>query len=131
MPLSNFASGPDGFVVETLVEDGVTVVACSGELDLASAPELDAILRAAPDGPLVLDLCSCEFIDSSGLLVIVRHQVRPDGFAVACLVDGAPAQLFELAGMSQNGTSNPALLRVFPSRGAAVDSVGAARPRSG
>ena len=63
--------------------------------------------------------------------MIVRHQVRPDGFAIACLVDGAPAQLFELAGMSQNGTSNPALLGVFPSRGAAVDSFSAARPRSG
>src|SRR3954454_6782090 len=42
MSPSSFVSGPGGFDVETFLEDGVTVVACQGELDVASASTLDA-----------------------------------------------------------------------------------------
>jgi anti-anti-sigma factor len=123
MRLFPSVSGPDGPDVETLVENGVTVVACQGELDVASARKLDAALTSATDAPLVLDLCSLNFIDSSGLFIVVKHHhVRPDSFVIACLPDGAPAQLFDMTGMSQDGTANPSALRVFSSRDAAIAS---------
>jgi anti-anti-sigma factor len=53
--------------------DGATVV-LSGELDLAGVKALDEALHAAREagGPLTIDLSHLEFIDSSGLGVLVR-----------------------------------------------------------
>ena len=57
---------------------GTTVVAVAGELDIASAPMLkDAIKRARQDDAddLVVDLRDLEFMDVSGLRVLIRaHQ---------------------------------------------------------
>lgn len=50
------------------------MVAVRGELDLGTAPELQAPLDAAVAAgePLLLDLSGCEFIDSTGIAMIVR-----------------------------------------------------------
>jgi len=53
----------------------VRKISVVGELDLDTAPELDRELRAAREAgpaPIVLDLSDCEFIDSSGLALIVQ-----------------------------------------------------------
>ena len=50
------------------------VVVVRGEVDLATAPNLEAGLRRALDGSpssIVLDLAALTFIDSSGLRVLV------------------------------------------------------------
>jgi anti-anti-sigma factor len=49
-------------------------VVLSGELDLAGVKALDEALHAAREagGPLTIDLSHLEFIDSSGLGVLVR-----------------------------------------------------------
>ena len=55
--------------------DGRALVALSGELDLAVAPDLVAEIEFALDqvSPhLVLDLTKVEFIDSSGLTMLLR-----------------------------------------------------------
>lgn len=55
--------------------DGVRVIAVRGELDLGTAPDLEDPLDAAlADGgaPILIDLSQCEFIDSTGLALIVR-----------------------------------------------------------
>jgi anti-sigma B factor antagonist len=60
---------------------GTTVVAVGGELDIASAPMLkDAIDRARQDDAddLVVDLRDLEFMDVSGLRVLMRAQQRAD-----------------------------------------------------
>jgi anti-anti-sigma factor len=47
----------------------------SGELDLASARELEDCVRelsARPPGELVLDLAGLEFVDSAGLSALLR-----------------------------------------------------------
>jgi anti-sigma B factor antagonist len=64
------------------LEDGVLAFAVRGELDLHTAPELDRPLDdALADGkhPLILiDLSGCEFIDSTGIALIVRAWQRVD-----------------------------------------------------
>lgn len=47
------------------------VVRVEGELDLASAPELEAALGSVDSAPhLVIDLRACPFLDSAGMRVI-------------------------------------------------------------
>ena len=60
---------------------GTTVVAVAGELDIASAPMLkDAIERAQKDDAddLVVDLRDLEFMDVSGLRVLIRAHQRAE-----------------------------------------------------
>jgi anti-sigma B factor antagonist len=55
------------------------VVRLRGELDLASAPELELALESlqpTASGRLVLDLADCEFIDSAGLSTILHGVQR-------------------------------------------------------
>jgi anti-sigma B factor antagonist len=62
--------------------DGVRVVSVRGELDLSTAPELEGPLEAALDGgeaPVLIDLSECEFIDSTGIAMIVRAWQQLDG----------------------------------------------------
>lgn len=60
-----------------LVQPGLTTVAVTGELDLASAPALEGVLLEALDATpvLVIDLEKLEFMDSTGLRLLGRtHQ---------------------------------------------------------
>lgn len=61
------------------LEDGVRVIAVRGELDLSTASELEPRLEeAVSDGgaSLLIDLTQCEFIDSTGIALIVRAWQR-------------------------------------------------------
>jgi anti-anti-sigma factor len=94
----------DFFEVETQRRDHGVVVAPRGELDLATAPELRARLReAATDGgPLVLDLRGLDFMDTSGLRLVLeeRDRAQREGLAFA-VVRGPHAvqRVFEIAGL--------------------------------
>ncbi len=52
---------------------GTTTVRVAGELDLLTAPELNAALAEAP-GDVVLDLRGVTFVDSAGLAVLVAQR---------------------------------------------------------
>lgn len=63
------------------LEDGIRVFTVRGELDMGTAPELERALEGAlagPDSSILLDLCECEFIDSTGIALIVRAWQRLD-----------------------------------------------------
>jgi len=67
--------------VERIEEEGRLRLAVKGELDLYSAPALDDALVEAEGESwplLVLDLSSLEFMDSSGLRLIVRSHARAE-----------------------------------------------------
>jgi anti-sigma B factor antagonist len=60
-------------------ERGIAVVAASGELDAATAPEFEAALGQAIGGGakhVLIDLAGVSFIDSSGLATLVRALKR-------------------------------------------------------
>lgn len=61
------------FTVAVERSDGVARVLLTGELDLATVPELEAGLPAPSSGEtLVLDLRKLAFIDSAGIRVLIR-----------------------------------------------------------
>lgn len=62
-------SDTDCFKVSVAEGRDSTVVSAKGEIDLASAPLLTAILHRVSrlDAPVLLDLSAVEFMDTSGL----------------------------------------------------------------
>jgi stage II sporulation protein AA (anti-sigma F factor antagonist) len=57
------------------LEDGIRVVSVRGELDLGTASELEKPLEDAissGNASVLIDLSECEFIDSTGIAMIVR-----------------------------------------------------------
>ena len=63
------------------LENGVRTISVRGELDLSTAPELEGPLDQAVEsgeGSVLIDLTQCEFIDSTGIAVIVRSWQRLD-----------------------------------------------------
>jgi anti-sigma B factor antagonist len=50
-----------------------TVVTLRGELDLASAPRVDAALDVLEAGDVVLDLRSLTYLDSTGVYLLLRR----------------------------------------------------------
>lgn len=68
------------FSVSSEDEGGATVISVAGELDLSTAPRFEEHLRGAGAGArVVVDLSACEFIDSTGIALIVRAAQEGDG----------------------------------------------------
>src|SRR5829696_8157825 len=94
------------FQVTRREDDGGVVLALSGELDLAGAEPLNTALAEARAAgrPLTVDLSELEFIDSSGLGVLVRFNnvAMADGFAYT-VIAGPPHvhRAFVLSGLDQ------------------------------
>jgi anti-sigma B factor antagonist len=81
---------------------GAHVAIISGRLDLRSAPDLKdqgAAALAACGGTLVLDMAAVEFIDSSGLGVLIglqRESERMQGRLAIVPPSGSAQQIFAL-----------------------------------
>jgi anti-sigma B factor antagonist len=102
------AIDPSGFSISTSDSDGRAVVTVRGELDLATAPELETALLERLDAgdDVVLDLRELEFMDSSGLRVLVTAHARAaDGgprFAIVRPLAGSEvAKILDIAGIEQ------------------------------
>jgi anti-sigma B factor antagonist len=66
-------------IIRTRLESNVTLIAVSGELDLASADQLDKAIRDAEQsatGWIVIDLEDLGFMDSTGLGVLLQARRR-------------------------------------------------------
>ncbi len=71
--------GPRFSVDLRMPADGAAVVTVAGELDMSTAPVLEAALESGVDrgaGHIVVDLDSVSFIDSTGIRAIVCAAVR-------------------------------------------------------
>jgi anti-sigma B factor antagonist len=63
--------------VEVVHRDDVVVVTVTGEIDLDTAPVLQAVLdNLAPDRHVIVDCADVHFIDSTGLQLIVSQLKR-------------------------------------------------------
>jgi anti-anti-sigma factor len=93
------------FSVEVLGEERATIVVPRGELDLASAPELQVQLeRVWQSGAtqVIVDLRHVQFMDSTGLqAIVVAHRHAQAGDLLFGVVDGGEQvhKLLSLTGM--------------------------------
>ena len=98
------------FRVEVRNADATAVITVSGELDLASSPALEEELErvAQSDAELVVvDLRHLEFMDSTGLSVLVRaHQRAEENGRRLGLVNGSQQvqRLLTLTGVADRLT---------------------------
>ncbi len=89
--------------------DGIRAFTVHGELDMSTAPDLEGKLDEALAGSgtsIVLDLGECEFIDSTGIALIVRAWQRLDGNGdaghgrlVLCCVNHQVRRLLKITGV--------------------------------
>jgi anti-sigma B factor antagonist len=92
------------FEIKIRHRDQTLIIEVAGELDVATAPLLEKKLaeaEAAGATSLLVDLEQCEFIDSSGLHVLLAHVIR-NGSAQRYAVTRGSRQvqrLFEVAGV--------------------------------
>ena len=101
--------------VERTSRGGVDVLSVEGEIDVASASRLISALNntvAEAVGSVVIDLTSVDFMDSTGLALLIdahrRLTRRQKGFAVVC-PPGPLRRVFEVTDMVDT-------LRVCPDR---------------
>jgi anti-sigma B factor antagonist len=104
--------GISPFHVESEVEPGgVAIITVRGELDMGTAPDLEAPLAEAlsdPDSKILLDFSDCEFIDSTGVALVVRSWQSHDASAeaggtgrlVLCCPGAQVERLLELTGVA-------------------------------
>jgi anti-anti-sigma factor len=105
---------PVPFEVESEeLEGGIRVFTVRGELDMNTAPELEQKLESALSGSassIVLDLCECEFIDSTGIALIVRTWQQLDrgaggegeGRVVLCSHNHQVRRLLKITGVENS-----------------------------
>lgn len=94
------------------LDGGIRALTISGELDLSTAPDLERQLEQAmgdPQASIMLDLGNCEFIDSTGIALIVRAWQRIDrnegdggGRLVLCCVNHQVRRLLEITGVESS-----------------------------
>jgi anti-anti-sigma factor len=102
------AFDPTGFSISTSDRDGRAVVVIRGELDLATAPDLEAALQERLDAgqDVVVDLRELDFMDSTGLRVLVAAHTRVEGTEQRFLIvrprPGAPIErILAIAGVER------------------------------
>jgi anti-anti-sigma factor len=89
------------------LENGVRTISVHGELDLSTAPDLEGPLEEAlndDEGSLLIDLSRCEFIDSTGIALIVRAWQRLDSgengrALVICSQNDQVRRVLEITGL--------------------------------
>lgn len=102
------------------LEGGVRLLEVQGELDLSTALQLEGPLEEATeaaDAAVLIDLSGCQFIDSTGIALIVRAWQRVDAAAgnggkgglVLCCQNEQVRRVLEVTGLEHS-------LRVFETR---------------
>lgn len=98
------------FRLEVQSQGQSTVIAVSGELDLASSPALQEELErvsASDARMLIIDLRELDFMDSTGLSVLVKaHRAAEEGARRLYLIKGPPQvqRLLSLTGVGERLT---------------------------
>jgi anti-sigma B factor antagonist len=100
------ANPPDDFSISAEDRDGRAHLSLRGELDLATAPELEELLNSRVDSgqEVVVDLRGLEFMDSSGIRVLVAAHARAGRTGTRVVVvrpgrDSAVAKIVEVSGL--------------------------------
>lgn len=92
--------------ISTERNDGICVVTLAGEVDVYTAPVLRARLIEASEagGPIIVDMSGVDFIDSSGLgvLVSILKRVREQDSSMTIVSDReAVLKVFRITGLDR------------------------------
>lgn len=103
---------PAPFKVQSETDAGVFVILVEGELDMNTAPRLEEAMEtalASPDSALVIDLSRCEFIDSTGIALIVRawQQLDGNGNFALCGVGDQVERVLDITGLESTIPTHP------------------------
>jgi anti-sigma B factor antagonist len=100
------ATPPDEFSIAASDREGRALLTLRGELDLATAPELEQLVNERLDAgqDVVVDLRGLEFMDSSGIRVLVAAHARAARndtrlFVVRPADDTAVSKIVEVSGL--------------------------------
>lgn len=82
------------------------MIAVEGELDMNTATDLERELEgpvAAAQAPLLIDLSRCEFIDSTGIALIVRswQTLDGDGKFALCGIGHQVKRVLDITGLEK------------------------------
>ncbi len=86
-------------------QDGRVIVSVTGELDVHTAPDLEAVVGPAAQRPgpaLIVDLTEVKFIDSTGLGVLVttlKHVREREGTLDVVVTTPRVMRVFALTGL--------------------------------
>lgn len=116
------------------IGNGLRLLSMRGELDLDTAPKLEREIEALDPAEvtgLIIDLSGCDFIDSTGVALLVKAWKRLDlvaaagghGRVVLCSPTAQVRRVLEITGLE-------ASISVHPDRDAAEDELRAALDRS-
>jgi anti-anti-sigma factor len=89
------------------LDHGVQAISVRGELDLSTAADLERPLEEVLErghGPVLVDLSECEFIDSTGIALIVRarQRLQSDGrgrHLVVCSYNDQVRRVLDITGL--------------------------------
>jgi anti-sigma B factor antagonist len=86
------------------IENGSSPIMVSGEIDAHTAPQLAEHFAMLPDGDDIdLDMAGVDFMDSSGLRVLIEVHQRAEAVGrrlVVCRPSTSVARLIEISGLS-------------------------------
>lgn len=88
------------------------IVTVEGELDMNTAADLERELEGAADPaqePLLIDLGRCEFIDSTGIALIVRawQGSQEDGRFALCGIGDQVRRVLDITGLEETIPTHP------------------------
>lgn len=96
---------PAPFKVSSEQDSGVPVIVVEGELDMNTATQLEQELKAPlskPGSALLIDLSRCEFIDSTGIALLVRAWQQLDGRFALCGVGDQVERVLDITGLEES-----------------------------
>lgn len=88
------------------------VITVEGELDMSTATDLERELEGplnAGQAPLLIDLSLCEFIDSTGIALIVRswQALDGDGRFALCGIGHQVKRVLDVTGLEETISTHP------------------------
>lgn len=89
--------------IEASSMDSARLVTVSGEIDLASAPKLEAALLEETDRTVIVDLREVGFMDSTGLRSLLAGQeavAEGGGRMILVFEDGPVERILDLTGLA-------------------------------
>jgi anti-anti-sigma factor len=90
-------------LVQTVLGEGWTEIEIEGELDLAVADQLREAIERTDGQRVLINLASCEFLDSTGIAVIV-HASQAEGRRLVVHSPSAQVlRVLEVTGLTGNG----------------------------